>query len=207
MAIQAEDHVAIGESLLPEFMRKPRILGVLRALWLTQLNDIEAAYLQLANERTIADAEGDLLNTIGKIVGAIRVDDINDETYRRIIRAQVLVNRSEGTPPQLFEIARVFFGDPDASGYVLTDEYPAAFRMDVVSITLDPDALILARLLRKAKPAGVGFQLVASAVPLADTFQVSDTFGAYETDNDRGFGWTTLPGVGGELAWTFDGST
>jgi hypothetical protein len=95
------------------------------------------------------------LTILGKLVGQTPVGSL--ETFRRMVKARIQVNRSNGTGPTLIRIARLLF-----DGEVWFDEGDC----DITIYAREPlpgdvDGTILANLLRLAKMAGVGLLVVA----------------------------------------------
>lgn len=202
--VTLEDHSEIGEGLLPQSLRLTRMIGLFDALIHGETQPLEQAFFD-ATGISVDTSTGVTLDRLGQLVKAIRWDGIGDSLYRKIIRARVYVNRSMGRPPDMYEVIRLFSGGTIPADTELIEEYPAAFRIEVFDFTVDSDGLFLARLLKDAKPAGVGFKLFVSENAKADMFQTSATFGTYEDDDDRGFGWSSLPLLGAPVAWSHTG--
>lgn len=202
-----QDHTTIGLGRLPADLNpetRPRLKAFFEA-FLGQFDDFEGVAFEVLTERTLVNAVGAQLDTIGAIVGAQRVDDATDDLFRRVVRCTILVNRSQGKAPQLYEICRLFYGAADASDFRVRDYYPADFEVWVDTITF-AYAVSLARLLRRAKPAAVGFQLVATEGDDTTTFRFSDSATVEDADTSTGFDWTEGYGIGGRFAFSIDGS-
>jgi len=207
MAIEIENHQEIGNGLLPETLSLLiRFTGFLNASVYEQTQELEQVFGELDCERTIDDADGVTLGQLGVLVGAVRWDDATDAVYRKLIRATILVNRSKGRPQDVYAVVIAFFGSTDPENLRIREEFPAAFRVEMTGIPFGPDGIFLARLLRKAKAAGVGFQLVGYSGDETTAFRFSSTAATADTDAGTGFDWTEGYGTGGELAWSIDGT-
>lgn len=102
------DHMAEGESLIPEVFRKPVILKF-AAAYMRQVQDLENAAWDLFTLRFLANATGDALEKWGRLVGELRNGD-GDEFYRVRITVRIAVNRSRGNFGDLRRIALLIFG-------------------------------------------------------------------------------------------------
>lgn len=156
---QITDHE--GESiatLITYFQDKPRVEALLRS-WGAQNQEIESAFWALFTQRNIRLATGQHLDNLGEIVGEPR-QDRTDEPYRAAIRVRILVNLSDGQPEQLITIAREMLGGGDDPDIQLTEHQPASMLIRVHSSLGSVDPADMARMLRQAKAAGVGFGLV-----------------------------------------------
>jgi hypothetical protein len=202
----SENHVEIGLNNLArtgELLGLPRLNGVLVAI-LTQANDLEAVLQDLFTITSIENSEGAQLDVIGIVLGTPRTG-LDDFRYRSVLRATIAVNRSFGTPPDIYLVAHLFVGD-GATGFEITEHYPAKFALIAKDVSLDfLSANILARLLRKAKSIAVGMRLwFADDVDNAFTF--SSQLGVIESDPLLGFGWTGDLLLGGGYGWSLDGT-
>jgi hypothetical protein len=147
---------------------------------------------------SIADAEGEGLDRIGKIVGEPRWTTDDDE-YRLTLRAAVLVNRSNGTLPQLLKILRLLADIENEPGAYVEIRETGTARIYVEIVRGDmiaPDQIL--RRARRAKAAGVAMTLVVTATDSLDLNPVLR------------FGWTggSVPGMSeddeAQLGWTDD---
>ena len=165
------DHVARGVARLIERYRKPRTSALLES-WLAEVQEAEDALWQLLVDRSLATAEGDQLDVLGKIVGQPR-EGRSDDVYRLWISARNMVLRSSGRTEEMLKIARTLVGATDT--VALDEYYPAAFVM-----RLDGDLTLtlgyqIAYMLRQAKPAGVQFQMTWSVSAPAFRFSPDDS--------------------------------
>lgn len=197
-----EDHCEEGKALLiSQFRDKPRIEGVLCAL-LDGVQDLHNAIWQVLTERGIDSATGFQLLQLGTIVGLPNTG-WGDETYRTLLRAQVLTLRSKG---RWQDIAKILA----ALGITLTLTHFDEPGMAAMRVTLgepmdgDVTAEDVFNFIVRAKPAGVRFVLEFPVEELAETFTWADGDTA---DTDALRGWAddgeTLGGYwAGELATT-----
>lgn len=135
----------------------PRLEAFVRALahGVQMLEDeVLDRHLALA----LATANGADLDTLGKLVGELRVS-LNDQDYRRFIAARLLARHCKGTTDELLAIA-VLVTAP--STVVHFDMFPAGFRL-YFGRDLALTSQMLGRIRRflvGVKPAGVTMLLV-----------------------------------------------
>lgn len=116
---------------------------------------LDAAATDLLRLISLDDASGAQLDGLGQIIGADR-QGLDDDDYRMLLRAQIQINRSGGTIPQLVEILRLVSNTTLAQAAVeLTESFPADF-VAKITVALDPGTGdIAAQALYEAKAAGV----------------------------------------------------
>lgn len=127
---------------------------VLRVL-LTPAAALEAAMMAVLTQRSVNNAIGVQLTTIGKIVGRTGRNP-DDEIERRLTRAQISVNKSSGLIEDILTVARLVIADPGAS-MELDNTGSAAYvlRVEGVAVTAAV-ADVLVQMVGKATSAGVG---------------------------------------------------
>lgn len=181
------DHVARAKNrLIEQYRGKPRVEGIVEAL-VTPLQDIEDVLLQLKTERWIDSAVGIQLDKIGKIVGLERDYGQEDEDYRLLIKAKIVMNLNQGTPEEIIAAAKFFIG----SIFIwYLEVYPAA--VDIFSSTVIPaqNRAKIRGQLKKFLPAGVSL----------DAFGQFDETNAFVFNGGTGFGDVNDPSAGGLLA-------
>lgn len=156
---------------LAEFLKaKPRLLGLVAGLN-AAANTLDGVLADLALTRVLSTATGVWLDALGAIVGQPR-EGRDDATYRLWIAARVKLNRSSGTVEQILGV----FG-PITSGYdlKLTPRAPAAFEFEILGEISASDAAAFARMLREARAAGVGGQLVWAESPESEWFRFDES--------------------------------
>lgn len=110
----APDHAVEAIDRLPEqFKGKTNIEKLLSAINVS-VQDLENAAQQVLLQRTIDNAVGAQLDAIGVIVGEARAG-LDDETYRRRVRARISVHRSKGTVDDLIRVTDLVVFDDDAT--------------------------------------------------------------------------------------------
>ena len=114
------------DRLITQFRNKP-IIQALLDTYSAQVQEIEAVLFDLMTERWLATAQGAQLDGLGAIVGEDR-QGRSDTDYRVAIQARILINRSEGTPEQLIEIASLL---SQGSSITLTEYFPASFTVEI----------------------------------------------------------------------------
>lgn len=97
---------------------RPKFMAM-NAAYLDKLQDIYQLYAQMLSAFDLDTAVGRQLDVLGEIVGADRVLDFNptyaaskleDEQYRKLIRAQISTNQWDGTMRGLIELWEGIFG-------------------------------------------------------------------------------------------------
>ena len=156
--------------------RSPRYVSLLEAMGEgVQLQ--EEQFFDLLVGRGLNLASGAPLEQWGAIVGEAR-GGLNDDDYRRFIKARILANLSDGTPDELLTIFALITSPSQVRYFI---HPPAAFRLQAVRGELLADDMVrrIVRMMQSVKPAGV-------AMVLTETLQNSILFGV----SGRGFGKT-----------------
>lgn len=181
------DHIARAKNrLIEQYKGKPKVEGVVEAL-VKPFQDIEDVLQQLKTERWIDTAIGVQLDKIGEIVGAEREIEQNDDDYRLLIKAKIIMNLNQGTPEEVIAAAKFFIG---AAFIWYLEVYPAA--VDIFSSTVIPEEnrpKIRAQL-KKFLPACVSL----------GSFGQFDEENPFVFNGGTGFGDVNDPDVGGLLA-------
>lgn len=154
---------------------------------------LEDAAQQCIFDRGVNTAVGAQLDTIGKIVGIPRNGVTDDEIYRRLIRAQISSNKSDGLIEDMLTITDLVVFDPAAT-YVLDNTGVAAFVLKVEGVVLTFElAEFLMRFLRRAVSAGVRIIMEFWQEPETDMF-------TFDGGAGLGFGDTLNALTGGAFA-------
>lgn len=116
------DHAARAVArLVSQFKDSTEVKGFLTAL-AVQVQAAEDALYQVLVFRDVANATGVTLDRIGALVEAPTRGNLDDASYRRRVRAQILSNRSEGDCSDLFAIINAIY--PVAgSAWEIRDQY------------------------------------------------------------------------------------
>src|SRR5690606_8416474 len=158
------DHAEAAVNRLPQQFRKPKIEKLLRILC-KPMAALEQAFVDLLTKRTVETAEGAQLEVLGRIVGQPLVD-VAETTYRTLVRARIVANKSSGLGDQVLRIARAVTLDyatqaevvaAGAMALKLTPYYPATFmiRVDGVDLPWDLADLLLASFLVRVAGTGI----------------------------------------------------
>jgi hypothetical protein len=144
---------AVPPAVPPITTDSTNIKKLIRAL-VTPFQDLEDTMQQMLTERTVDTAIGAQLDAVGKMVGCAR-GGLDDDTYRRHIRAQIMTNKSDGLIEEMLVIASLIVYD-DAATYVLDNQGVAAFmlRIDGLAISMDLAKVVIS-FLRRAVAGGV----------------------------------------------------
>lgn len=191
------DHAEEAVKRLVLQFQKPRFKALVRR-FCGPLQKAEHAAVQLMIYRTVDTAFGELLNQFGKLVGQPR-RDLDDDDYRRYIRARIKANRSRGTGPDILAIARLVINEPNAHFKLINHGF-AAFTLQVTGVNVSLfTAETLLTFLRRAVAAGVRFILQTQNVPDEEAFTLAPFSGPPEDGPGLGLGSTLDAGVGGKL--------
>jgi hypothetical protein len=112
------DHAAEMLDRLPEqFKRKtddPNNSEKLLIATAGEFQAFEKAYQQVKTQRTIDNAIGQQLDDLGALVGEPR-NGLDDDTYRRRVRARITVHRSKGTLEDVVTVTKLIVSDGAAA--------------------------------------------------------------------------------------------
>lgn len=174
-------------------------LEKLLTILLTAGQRLENTGYDMLVNRAVDTAVGAQLDILGRIVGQDRAG-LDDDTYRRYIRARVASNRSTGKRDELLAIAVLVINSLSAS-FVGEDKAIATYFMRVDGVAVDgPTMNALMGFIKSAIGAGIRPMVqTAPAVP-SGMFKFSGGTAGPGFDN------TAAPGTGGKLADLRDGN-
>jgi hypothetical protein len=167
--VHVTDHVRAAWARLIEQFRDKDSLKAFVASYIKQIQGIEDACFDLLAGRIVDDAEGELLDFLGRIVGQERLG-YADDAYRALVRARVRLNVSSGTPEDLIALAQLLGVVP-----VVTEHPPAG--VTVVSTEPITNGDLIATLMNLAKAAGVRLVFEWHHTAPAFTFENGDGAG------------------------------
>lgn len=174
-----DDHAQRAfEDTLVRLRKHPNIEDLVRALAIGVQLD-EDIFLDYVTTQLLSVSTGYLLDRLGAFVGAQRLG-ATDDTFRKIIRARVAAQRSNGT---IGEIGHVLDLLVDAGLIVYSTAYPAGYRYYFVpneGQLTDDQIRRAVRVLELARPAGVDASFVEAAG--------ADDSLTFRFDVDPGFG-------------------
>lgn len=102
------DHIAKAISRLPEELKNSAQYISLLNAFLSPLQEIEEMFFALLALKSIDDAEGAVLDLIGKLVGQPR-DGSDDPEYRGLIRVRLAVNLSRGQRRDYLKVVSLLY--------------------------------------------------------------------------------------------------
>jgi hypothetical protein len=172
--------IALGR-LVEQFKKdKPVLHGLIRA-FVDSLQDLEDNVWQVIWGRmldyppvnNVWRAEGNQLDTLGKIVGAKSRLGLEDLDFRELIRLQIRINRSYGRPNDLLEIFRMAVGDTAVFTYREYTYNAMYFYMESMEV---PVAVIALNALNRGRAAGCRaiLEYFTDRVAEPDMFRFSD---------------------------------
>lgn len=178
-------------------MSSLKVMETLASIYAGQVQEIEDAAQQvLVDVVNLDDAVGAQLDVIGRLVGRER-EGLDDATYRRRLRTQILINKSSGTGPELIEITAQFLDPATVFEYREDDQYPAAFEIEVTDELDSGLGAQLGLVLRSAKAGGVlGYAIFHQSTPIFafDGFG-GGKFDYDDADTNAGFGISSPVGA------------
>lgn len=122
------------------------------ATFAAELQEFETAAFEVLLDRWLETAEGVQLDGLGQIIGRERLGT-DDDTYRLLLKAQILINLSSGTIPQILEIIPKVI---PAISLEFVSEFPAGFTLVADDEPLDAGVgPIIADILTSATAGGV----------------------------------------------------
>lgn len=160
--------------------------------YITQIQELENAWFELIDERTLDTSVGAQLDGIGRIVGEDRLGR-NDDDYRQAIRGRIRLNLSRGTAEDIYAIIFAQLGSVVAQ--ITEDSYPAHFEVffpntievvgaSVRSGNLEPFALSHLDVLQVAVDGGALQFITFDAADFANISQASAEEVAAVLDRD-----------------------
>ena len=163
------DHVDQGLARVPYQMQdKPKFIALL-TIFLERWQDLEDAFWDLFVNRYLDTAFNDQLDILGFIVGQPR-NGLEDEEFRRYIRARIAANKSNGTLEELIHIAKLIIGD-DAAVIRMQRQDHATLLVSITGLAISSDLQeIIRSFLFDAKSGGVRVILESADVAPADLF-------------------------------------
>jgi len=177
MPYPAQDttHVADAQAqLLVQYKQSPNMLGLIAAI-AGRAQILENALYAVMTLRSLATASGQQLDNLGKIVGLARASVLGgnvDAVYAAWMRAQILVNASAGSAPNLIAIV-LADGDLGAIPTVF-DSGPMSCIVSIGGVaTSNPVALSAA--LQQARAAGIHLVTYYLATTTALSFTYDGT--------------------------------
>lgn len=109
----------------------------LLAVLASPFQSVEGCLQQLLSERSVDTAVGAQLDVLGKIVGQSR-GGLDDDHYRRYIRARISANRSTGIIEDLLKVTDLIVYDNGAT-YITNQEGTATLRLRIADVVIDSD--------------------------------------------------------------------
>lgn len=115
--------------------------------------ELEGVMQQLLTQCDVNTAVGAQLDIVGKLVGRRR-HGLDDDTYRRHIRAQITVNKSSGTINDILTVASLIIFDP-AISLLFDNRGQGSFELFVGTAITEELAQTVAAFVQRATAGGV----------------------------------------------------
>jgi hypothetical protein len=143
-------------SLAPPFWSKPRIAAWWQSL-ANELAELETAAWQVIEARSLANADTERLDVLGRLLGQPRFSTDN-EVYRAVLRAKIAANRSRGLEDDVRRVIRL--GAQTTVPSTITHHNPATLKIILNQTITDAAFAALAFLLPRTRAAGVGLHIL-----------------------------------------------
>jgi hypothetical protein len=197
--VENTDHFssAVGR-LLQQYRDKPVFEKILRVIS-NQLQQVETMFLGIKAGYRLADAVGEQLNVLGRVVGQPR-ESAGDAEYRLRIAARIRANISIGAVEDLYTVFRLLL---PVHQLQITPRYPAAFTMEAVQAIGEALLPLYRKFFADTKAAGVLGQFFYNPESDEDEAFTLDNALAPAPDSAKGFGNALAPGGGGTFAGVF----
>lgn len=193
------DHAENAQTLLiSQYQEKPRIAALLKA-FVDKVQELEDTTFAMDDARRIDAAEGWWIDAIGNVVGQPRYGTA-DADYRKLIRARIAANRSNGTGSDINDVVRALYTISEMTFQVTEPpSYEAEMHVNLDNnsfVAFTPE--IVFRFLMSAKAAAVRLLMFFQLVPTSNCFAFSATPGVSTVDANKGFSNVALA-TGGRL--------
>ena len=137
--------------LYAQFGSDPVINAIVTTILAPQFQDLEDSGQSLFTLTDIDASEGVNLDVIGRVVGQLRLG-LDDPTYRLLLKARVLANKSSGTVNQIIGVLTQLLG---SGNFIYTPGTNASFTIQAVAPVSTVFAELAAGFLGDAKIGGV----------------------------------------------------
>lgn len=137
------------DRVISSLKSKPN-LNKLLEIFLEEVQEIEDATIEFADQKNLAIAEGEWIDNIGLIVGEDRLGR-SDVDYRAAISNRIAINVADGTTDTVISLSKAH---TNATSVKIIPYFPAAF-VSVVEGSSTVDGSLF-KLTQNIKPAGVG---------------------------------------------------
>lgn len=160
---------------------------------ITPFATLETALLALLTQRSVDTAIGAQLDVLGKIVGEVR-NGLDDDDYRRYVRARVLANRSQGVSEDLIKIAVFILGVTTPGTIFIHTVSDASLILEIFNVAVTTaEAIALQDMLQDAVSAGVRLVISYPAVVNTGVFRLDSGPGLDVGHLNRGIDSTGTP--------------
>jgi len=199
---QRTNHESLAVSrFIEQFKDKAKLEALIRS-YAEQIQDLEDAAFEVMLERVLDNAVGVQLQTIAKIVGA-PITTSNDDELRIIIRTQIAINLSDGTPEDLINVLRLILLT-SGEAFHIREEPPHQVRLvidDPLSSIVNPATAV--GLLDSADMASIRVLLDYFVSLATDSLTYANEIDG--AASGKGWGDSIGGGVGGKWGSTTEG--
>ena len=192
----ATDRCEEGAALLAaQYLDRPRLHALLCAFLdshsvLDQaLDDVQSFVLNLT------DGVGAQLDLCGRILGEPRAGQ-TDALYRLALLVRVLINRSDGTIPQLLTIFSLY----EQTTVRVRETFPAAIEIEIDRDPIHAGQDVHVRA-RQSVAAGVDVRTITTPGTAGESLTFSWSDDVDQGPEDQALGWSGDTAIGGDAAW------
>lgn len=193
-AEKSTDHIDRGLAKAISIFKDKPVFQALLSSFLAEIQELENAIFEVIVYSGIDEVEGVSLDVLGKVLLRGR-NGLSDVDYRIALKAQIAINRSQGTPVDVLKVATLSL----PAGFTITyvELYPAAIFVMINEAPVSFTPRVLFESLKTAKPAGVRLLFQYSIAPSGEAFMFSHTSDV--ASMTQGFGHGLTPTTGGYL--------
>lgn len=202
------DHISRGLAKLLAQFNGPK-QRAMAAVYLRQVQALEDFANLAGASLSLSGGFGITLDRIGKIVGRGR-NGLSDTDYLVALRAQIRINRSQGTVQDMIDVMTLSLADPvhahPAFSIAVKEIANTAMQVTILTALIDSQVAVLFQNAKATKMGGVRLEFIFSewlpsaTFAFAPTLTASNAHGAKSTT--KGFSWAAAP-TGGHLAGEF----
>lgn len=150
-------------------------------VYVNEVQELENALWGLIAKFDLDVADAIWLDRLGYIVGENREGE-NDDVFRRLIRARIMANKSDGTVEEILAVLNMVLDDPPGMVVSFRSVVPASIEIvitGVIPFPLTADGQRLQnrcqRLLSITRAAGVRLMVIVEPIDEATSFKMSST--------------------------------
>lgn len=107
MTIERIDHVSQGQDRATSYFQNKENFLKLLEIFLNKTQEVEDAFIELANVKDLDTVTGVWLDYVGSFIGEER-DGLDDDSYRAKLQLRIAINTSDGTNSSVRNVVRLY---------------------------------------------------------------------------------------------------